>query len=69
MRAIIGLGIFFFVAGVILGLAQLWFAPWSAETFLKIEVTLAALLLIAVVVFYVIREHKDDVNTRSGDRL
>ena len=57
------------VIGVAVGLLELWFVPWSPETFLKIEMTLAGLLLIVVVIWFAVREHKEDKATRSGDRL
>ena len=69
MGAGIGVGIFLFVLGIILALSQLWFAPWPPETFLKLEVTIAAILLIVLVVFYVVREYREDKITRSGERL
>jgi uncharacterized membrane protein len=58
-----------FVAGVIVFMAQLWFAPWSGETFVKIEMTLGGLLLIVVVVWFVVTEYRKDKETRRGDRL
>jgi len=57
------------VVGIAAGLLQLWFAPWSAETFLKIEMTIGGLLVIVVVIWFAVREHKEDEATRSGDRL
>jgi uncharacterized membrane protein len=57
------------VIGVAVGLLELWFVPWSPETFLKIEMTLGGLLVIVVVIWFAVREHKEDRATRSGDRL
>ena len=58
-----------FVAGVLIGLAQLWFAPWLPETFLKIEVTDgAAIVLIAAWAFYT-REREDFDKIDRGGKL
>jgi hypothetical protein len=56
-----------FVLGVLLGLAQLWFAPWSPEVFVKLEMSVGGLLLIAGAVMFVVREYRDDRETRRGD--
>jgi uncharacterized membrane protein YcjF (UPF0283 family) len=69
MRAGIGIGIVLFVLGIILAISQLWFAPWTPEIFLKVELTVAAALVIDLVVFYVVREYREDKATRSGERL
>jgi fucose permease len=69
MNASLLAGTILVVAGIAAGLIQLWFAPWSAETFVKIEMTLGGLLAIVVVVWFAVREHKEDQATRSGDRL
>ena len=57
------------VLGIAAGLLQLWFVPWAPETFVKIEMTLGGLLAIVVVLWFVVREHRQDKATRSGDRL
>jgi hypothetical protein len=62
-------GTVLFVVGVLLGMAQLWFAPWSMETFAKIEITLGGLLGIVIVVWFVVREYREDRTNRSGSRL
>ncbi|HEY5993866.1 MAG TPA: hypothetical protein VIU46_04610 [Gallionellaceae bacterium] len=69
MKASIWTGLFLFVLGVVLAMAQLWLAPWSPGTFLKIELTVAAALLVVIVVFYIVRESREDDATRSGNRL
>ena len=63
------LGAALFVAGVVAGIVQLWFALWSAATFLKIEMTLGGILVIVIVLWYVVREYKEDKANRSGDQL
>jgi len=62
-------GTILFVIGVLVGMAQLWFLPWSVETFVKIEMTLGGLLGIVVVVWYVVKEYREDKATRGGSRL
>jgi len=37
--------------------------------FLKVEMTIGGLLAIVVVLWFAVREHKEDKATRSGDRL
>lgn len=58
-----------FILGVLLGLAQLWFTLWSADTFVKIEITLAAFFVITAVVLFIIREYRQDKDTRSSKKL
>ncbi len=58
-----------FAAGVLLGIVQMWFAPWDPEIYVKMELTLAGLLAIVVVAWYVKRESAEDEATRRGDRL
>jgi hypothetical protein len=48
-----------FVAGVAVGLVQLWFSLWSPESFLRIEITLAAVLATLLVVWAVRKESAD----------
>lgn len=60
---------FFFVLGIVLALAQMWFAPWDAAIFLKLEFTTAALFVIALVVNFVIKEHKENETNKSGEHL
>ncbi len=55
-----------FVLAIVLGLAQLWFAPFSADVFAKVEMSVGALLLIACVVWFAVKEYRDDEETRSG---
>ena len=56
-----------FVLGVLLGLAQLWFTPWSPEVFVKLEMSVGGLLLIVGGVWFVVREYREDKATRRGD--
>jgi len=56
-----------FVLGVLLGLGQLWFAPWSPEVFIKLEMSVGGLLLIVGVVWFVVKEYRDDKAMKRGD--
>jgi hypothetical protein len=58
-----------FVIAILLGIAQLWLAPWLPETFAKIELTIGGLLGIVIVVWFVLKEQKEDRANRSGNRL
>ncbi len=49
-----------FVLGVVLSLVQLWFAPFDAEIFTKILITLMALFVIALGIALVFREYLSD---------
>jgi len=62
-------GTVLFVIGILLGIAQLWFSPWTAETFMKVELTIGGLLGIVIVVWFVLKEQKEDKANRSGNRL
>lgn len=65
IKWIIGL----FILGIVTGLIQLWFSPWLPAFFVKIELTIGALLLIVLVLCFVAKEHYDNKITRSGEHL
>ncbi|HEY3721409.1 MAG TPA: hypothetical protein VGL41_14870 [Roseiarcus sp.] len=67
VTAAIALGLFHL--GVLIGLAQLWFRPWTPETFLKILITDGALLAIALIWYFMTKERRDYEKTRDGQRL
>jgi hypothetical protein len=69
MKLALAAGTILFVIGVLIGMAQLWASPWSADTFLKIEMTIGGLLGIVVVLWFVVKEYQEDKATRSGSRL
>lgn len=58
-----------FVTGVILGVIELWFAPWTPDVFIKLELTLGAALVIVYVIDFVRREQREHEQTRNGDKL
>ena len=56
-------GFLLFFAGALALLAQLWFAPFEREIFVKLMITDGVALLILAVAYFVIREK------RANDRL
>lgn len=58
-----------FVAAMAVGLLQLWFTPFSPTVFVKIELTLGVLLLIAVVLAFARREQSAAEQNRDGGPL
>jgi uncharacterized protein (DUF2062 family) len=69
MKTGICLGAGCFVAAVLLGVVQLWFPVLTPDTFIKIELTLGAALLVVVIVCVVFREYNEDKANRKGNRL
>ena len=67
MKSGLAIGVGLFVLGVLLGLAQLWFSPWSPDVFIKLEMSLGGLLLIDGVVWFAVKEYRDGKATRRGD--
>ncbi|HET8871280.1 MAG TPA: hypothetical protein VFM48_12620 [Aquabacterium sp.] len=59
MKLMLLSGTTLFILGVSLALIQLWLAPWSAELFLKLEITIGALLLIAITIWFIRKEYVD----------
>ena len=57
-----------FVLGIVVGLIQLWFVPWSPPFFIKLELTLGAFLLITLVLGFLANESKASKALRRGDR-
>ena len=66
--ALVG-GTALFVAGIVVFMVQLWFTPFSPDTFFKIELTLGGLLVIVVVVWFMVKEYRQDRETRGGGGL
>jgi hypothetical protein len=58
MKNIIVTGTSFFILGVVLGLIQLWFEPWSFAQFIKLEITLGALFFINLAIEFTRKEYK-----------
>jgi len=69
MKTGIVIGTVIFVAAVVIGVVQIWFTPWSPDSFLKLELTVGAAFLIDVAICFVIRENKDDKANNGGGRL
>jgi len=66
MNRTLAVGAAVFVVAMLIGIVQLWFSPWSVDTFIKIEMTIGAFLGIVVVLWFVAREYKEDKANRSG---
>lgn len=69
MKALLATAIGLFVLAVLLGIVQIWFCPWLPDTFVKIELTLGALLTLAVVGWYGLKEYAEDKERRNGQHL
>ena len=52
-------GVALFVAAVVAALAQLWLTAWSEAVFIKIEITLVAMLAILIAIWFTRKEYKD----------
>jgi hypothetical protein len=52
-------GVALFIAAVIVALAQLWLTAWSAAVFIKIEVTIGAMLAVLIAIWFTRKEYKD----------
>lgn len=69
MRASLTVGMLLFIGAIVIGVLQLWFNLWSVELFTKIELTLGALACILIVVWFVVKEYREDKANRSGNHL
>ena len=69
MKTGISIGLFLFVTAVLVGVAQLWFTPWSPDMFVKLELTVGAGFLIVVAICFVIRERNEEKANQGGGRL
>lgn len=69
MKTGVAIGSALFVAAVVIGVVQLWFAPWRPDIFLKLELTVGAAFLIDIVICFVIKEYTEDKANRGGDHL
>ena len=69
MMSLLRLATGLFVAGVVVGLFQLWFSLWSPEAFLRIEITLGAVLTTLVVVWTVRKESAEYERQKRDHRL
>jgi len=69
MKTSTAIAVVLFVCAVLLGLIQLWFTPWSVQFFVKLEMTLGALLVVVLVLAFILNESKESKSLRSGDRV
>lgn len=69
MKSAVSTGTTLFVIAMVIGLLQLWFTPFSPAVFVKIELTLGVLLVIAVVLAFARREQRATDANKDGGRL
>jgi hypothetical protein len=62
-------GVALFIAAVIVALAQLWLTAWSAAVFIKIEITLGAMLAVLIAIWFTRKEYKDYKRQESNSAL
>jgi len=58
-----------FLAGVVLGLAQLWLKLWDPQTFCKIIITDGALFAVSLVWVFLVRDNKESAKINKGNSL
>jgi Na+/glutamate symporter len=64
---ILGLGLF--IAWALLALVQLWFAPLSAELFVKLTISAAVVETVVIIVTLVLREYRSEKELKSKGYL
>lgn len=69
MKWLLSFGVMAFALGVAMALGQLWFGWWSAEIFVKTEISLGAVLAFVVVVWFVRKEYQDYRRQHSDPSL
>lgn len=58
-----------FILGSLLALAQMWFAPMSAETFVKVEITLGVVFVVVLGTTLAAREFLQNEKLRKSGHL
>ncbi|SMC22756.1 hypothetical protein SAMN02745857_01458 [Andreprevotia lacus DSM 23236] len=69
MKTCLTLGLLGLLCGIALGLLQLWFALFAPAVFAKLIITLGVLSAVLLLVWYFVREHRQDQANRDGQRL
>jgi hypothetical protein len=59
VKGLLFAGVALFIVGVAAALAQLWWAPWSLDHFIKLEFTDGCLLAILVAIWFARREYQE----------
>jgi hypothetical protein len=67
MKSALVVAVGLFILGVLLGLAQLWFTPWSVDVFFKLEMSVGGVLLIVGGVWFAVKESRSSKALRRGD--
>jgi hypothetical protein len=62
-------GVALFIAAVIVALAQLWLTAWSAAVFIKIEITIGAMLAVLIAIWFTRKEYKDYKRQETNSAL
>jgi hypothetical protein len=62
-------GVTLFMAAVVVALAQLWLTAWSAAVFIKIEITIGALLAVLIAIWFTRKEYKDYQRQQTSSAL
>jgi hypothetical protein len=57
------------MAAVVVALAQLWLTAWSAAVFIKIEITIGALLAVLIAIWFTRKEYKDYQRQQTSSAL
>lgn len=62
-------GVALFIAAIVVALAQLWLGAWTPGVFIKIEITLGAMLAVLVAIWFTRKEYKDYKDQESNTAL
>ncbi|HEX4596847.1 MAG TPA: hypothetical protein VH278_03610 [Burkholderiaceae bacterium] len=62
-------GVTLFATAVVVALAQLWLTAWSAAVFIKIEITIGALLAVLIAIWFTRKEYKDYQRQQTSSAL
>ena len=62
-------GVALFIAAVIVALTQLWLTEWSAAVFIKIEITIGAMLAVLIAIWFTRKEYKDYKRQETNSAL
>ena len=59
-------GVALFIAAVVVALTEVWLTAWTPEVFIKIEITIGAMLAVLVAIWFTRKEYKD-YNRQKND--
>jgi hypothetical protein len=58
-----------FAIGAVLLIIQLWFSIWAFDVFMKIELTIAIILVVSLVFSFIFKETEAIKKIKNGDDL